>query len=196
MTPQKKHQRHQKTLNTNVKPYQTQCSVGLDCFPSREWIAGTWNLQIVFKWKNINSSSKPIFGVPAYATWHVYVTLFAIIHRTCFENHVLDAAHIWMPVVCASQVTLGSSQAHFGDGVSVHLQPCAGAMFCCCESTPEVTVEVHSSPVLDEVGLPTRGRHEATNVPDVDPFLSDVQKWKKQKDMDIVYVWYILFRFI
>ncbi|CAJ1441428.1 unnamed protein product [Effrenium voratum] len=25
-------------------------------------------------------------------------------------------------------------------------------MFCCCESNPEVTVEVHSSPVLDEVG--------------------------------------------
>ena len=99
-----------------------------------------------------------------------------------------------MPVVCASQVTLGSSQAHFGDGVSVHLQPCAGAMFCCCESTPEVTVEVHSSPVLDEVGLPTRGRHEATNVPDVDPFLSDVQKWKKQKDIDIVHNVYIYLR--
>ena len=69
-----------------------------------------------------------------------------------------------MPVVCAPQVTLGSSQAYFGDGVSVHLQPCAGAMFCCCESTPEVTVEVHSSPVLDEVGN-TRGRDEATNFP-------------------------------
>ena len=35
-------------------------------------------------------------------------------------------------------------------------------MFCCCESTPEVTVEVHSSPVLDEGGAaleeaPTQG---------------------------------------
>lgn len=79
MTPQKKHQRHQKTLNTNVKPYQTQCSVGLDCFPSREWMAGTWNLQIVFTWKKINSSSKPFFEVPAYATWHVYVTLLYIV---------------------------------------------------------------------------------------------------------------------
>lgn len=39
MTPQKKHQRHQETLNTNVKPYQTHCSVGLDCFVGLAWIA-------------------------------------------------------------------------------------------------------------------------------------------------------------